>query len=53
MSAETFNACLYLVARQVEAGHGDHLAVTGPAGERGHLLVRRDSIAQRLGKPGD
>jgi benzoate-CoA ligase family protein len=32
MSAETFNACVYLVDRQAEAGLGDHLAVTGPAG---------------------
>jgi acyl-CoA synthetase (AMP-forming)/AMP-acid ligase II len=32
MSAETFNACAYLVDRQVEAGLGDHPAVTGPAG---------------------
>jgi benzoate-CoA ligase family protein len=32
MSAETFNACVYLVDRQVQAGRGDHPAVTGPAG---------------------
>ena len=32
MSAESFNACEYLVDRQVQAGLGGHLAVTGPAG---------------------
>ena len=32
MSAESFNACEYLVHRQVQAGLGGHLAVTGPAG---------------------
>src|SRR5437773_5097070 len=29
---ETFNASVYLLDRQVEAGRGEHLAVTGPAG---------------------
>jgi len=32
MSADTFNASVYLIDRQVEAGLGGHLAVTGPAG---------------------
>ena len=32
MSVETFNACVYLVDRQVEAGLGGHPAVTGPGG---------------------
>src|SRR5262244_3633178 len=32
MSMESFNACVYLVDRQVQAGLGGHLAVTGPAG---------------------
>jgi acyl-coenzyme A synthetase/AMP-(fatty) acid ligase len=32
MSAESFNACEYLVDRQVQAGLGGHLAITGPAG---------------------
>jgi benzoate-CoA ligase family protein len=32
MSVELFNACAYLIDRQVEAGLGGHLAVTGPAG---------------------
>ncbi|HEX4813194.1 MAG TPA: AMP-binding protein, partial [Nonomuraea sp.] len=30
--SESFNASVYLVDRQVEAGRGDHVAVTGPAG---------------------
>ncbi|TMR09167.1 benzoate-CoA ligase family protein [Nonomuraea turkmeniaca] len=29
---ESFNASAFLVDRQVEAGRGDHVAVTGPAG---------------------
>ncbi len=32
MSVESFNACVYLVDRQVQAGLGGQLAVTGPAG---------------------
>jgi benzoate-CoA ligase family protein len=32
MSVESFNACVYLVDRQVQAGLGGHLAITGPAG---------------------
>jgi len=32
MSVESFNACVYLLDRQVQAGLGDHPAVTGPAG---------------------
>jgi benzoate-CoA ligase family protein len=32
MPVESFNASVYLVDRQVEAGRGDHLAVAGPAG---------------------
>jgi hypothetical protein len=32
MSMESFNACVYLVDRQVQAGLGGHLAITGPAG---------------------
>src|SRR6266566_2228364 len=32
MSVESFNACLYLVDRQVQAGLGGNLAITGPAG---------------------
>ncbi|MGP3917789.1 benzoate-CoA ligase family protein [Nonomuraea sp. 10N515B] len=32
MMPESFNASVYLVDRQVEAGRGDQIAVTGPAG---------------------
>jgi benzoate-CoA ligase family protein len=32
MPVESFNASVYLLDRQVEAGRGGHLAVTGPAG---------------------
>ncbi|MEO3867974.1 benzoate-CoA ligase family protein [Nonomuraea sp. B12E4] len=32
MTSESFNASVYLVDRQVEAGRGDHVALTGPAG---------------------
>ncbi|WP_223167373.1 benzoate-CoA ligase family protein [Nonomuraea sp. SYSU D8015] len=32
MMPESFNASVFLVDRQVEAGRGDRLAVTGPAG---------------------
>ena len=32
MPAESFNASVYLLDRQVEAGRGGHTAVTGPAG---------------------
>ncbi len=32
MTAMSFNASVYLVDRQLDAGRGDHLAVTGPAG---------------------
>ena len=67
MSAKTFNACEYLVGRPVEAGLGDHPAVTGPAGSLIHAevdalpktatgkiqrAVVRDVVAQRPGKPG-
>ncbi|GAA3589468.1 benzoate-CoA ligase family protein [Nonomuraea rosea] len=32
MTSDSFNASVYLVDRQLEAGRGDHIAVTGPAG---------------------
>ncbi|SEG97094.1 benzoate-CoA ligase family [Nonomuraea solani] len=32
MTSESFNASVHLVDRQVEAGRGDHIAITGPAG---------------------
>jgi acyl-coenzyme A synthetase/AMP-(fatty) acid ligase len=51
MSAETFNACVYLVDRQVEAGHGDHLAVTGPTGSLTYaeLAARAAELAAGFG----
>jgi benzoate-CoA ligase family protein len=32
-AAETFNASVYLLDRQLEAGRGDHFAVVGPGGQ--------------------
>ncbi|MEV4576135.1 benzoate-CoA ligase family protein [Nonomuraea jabiensis] len=32
MSSESFNASVFLVDRHLEAGHGDRIAITGPAG---------------------
>src|SRR5215472_8755896 len=54
MSAETFNACVYLVDRQVEAGHGDQLAVTGPAGSLTYaeLAARAAELAAGFGACG-
>src|SRR5690348_4862365 len=54
MSAETFNACGYLVDRQVEAGRGDHLAVTGPAGSLTYaeLAARAAELAAGFGACG-
>jgi len=54
MSAETFNACVYLVDRQVEAGRGDHLAVTGPAGSLTYaeLAARAAELAAGFGACG-
>jgi hypothetical protein len=51
MSAETFNACAYLVDRQVEAGLGDHPAVTGPAGSLTYaeLAARAAELAAGFG----
>jgi benzoate-CoA ligase family protein len=47
MSAETFNACVYLVDRQVQAGLGGQLAVTGPAGSLSYaeLAARAAELA--------
>jgi benzoate-CoA ligase family protein len=47
MSAETFNACVYLADRQVEAGLGGQLAVTGPAGSLSYaeLAARAAELA--------
>src|SRR5215831_14202295 len=54
MSAETFNACAYLVDRQVEAGNGDRLAVTGPAGSLTYaeLAARSAELAAGFGACG-
>jgi acyl-coenzyme A synthetase/AMP-(fatty) acid ligase len=54
MSAETFNACVYLVDRQVEAGNGDRLAVTGPAGSLTYaeLAARAAELAAGFGACG-
>src|SRR5215831_10248537 len=54
MSAETFNACEYLVDRQVEAGRGDNLAVTGPAGSLTYteLAARAAELAAGFGDYG-
>ncbi len=32
-AAETFNGSVYLLDRQLDIGHGDHLAVVGPGGQ--------------------
>jgi len=47
MPAESFNACVYLVDRQVEAGFGGHPAVTGPAGSLSYaeLAARAAELA--------
>ena len=39
MAVESFNACVYLVDRQVDAGFGGHLAVTGPAGSLSYAAL--------------
>jgi len=48
MHVETFNACVFLAGRQVEAARGGHLAVTGKI-QRG---VVREVAARRPGRPG-
>ncbi|MEU8251587.1 benzoate-CoA ligase family protein [Nonomuraea sp. NPDC048916] len=48
MSAESFNASVYLVDRQVEAGRGEHVAVTGPAG-----TLTYAQLADRVGHLAD
>lgn len=50
MSGEPFNASVYLVDRQVEAGHGDRVAVTGPSGELTYaeLAAQLDRMAAGL-----
>src|SRR6185437_12578832 len=45
MSSESFNASLYLVDRQVEAGRGAHTAVAGSAG-----TLTYSQLAARVGE---
>ncbi|MDR0345745.1 MAG: benzoate-CoA ligase family protein [Nocardiopsaceae bacterium] len=45
MATELFNASTYLVDRQLEAGRGDHPAVTGPAGQLTYA-----ELAERTGQ---
>jgi benzoate-CoA ligase family protein len=54
MSVESFNACVYLVDRQVQAGRGGHLAVTGPAGSLTYaeLSARAAELAAGFGEAG-
>ena len=54
MSAESFNACEYLVDRQVQAGLGGHLAVTGPAGSLTYaeLAARAAELAAGFAESG-
>src|SRR5215472_3693905 len=54
MSVESFNACVYLVDRQVQAGLGGHLAVTGPAGSLTYaeLAARAAELAAGFAEAG-
>ncbi|MGP3965159.1 benzoate-CoA ligase family protein [Nonomuraea sp. 3N208] len=57
MMPESFNASVYLVDRQVEAGRGDQVAVTGPAGAPSsvtyaHLAARVAELAAGLREVG-
>jgi benzoate-CoA ligase family protein len=54
MSMESFNACVYLVDRQVQAGLGGHLAVTGPAGSLTYaeLAARAAELAAGFAEAG-
>src|SRR6266516_2475025 len=45
MPVESFNASVYLLDRQVEAGRGGHLAVTGPTGSLTYA-----ELSQRVGE---
>ena len=45
MPVESFNASVYLLDRQVEAGRGGHVAVTGPAGSFTYA-----ELAERVGE---
>ncbi|HEY2834668.1 MAG TPA: benzoate-CoA ligase family protein [Sporichthyaceae bacterium] len=46
---ETFNASWYLIDRQVEAGHGDRPAVTGPSGTRTYAQLAAEVHAAAAG----
>jgi benzoate-CoA ligase family protein len=48
-AAENFNASAYLLDRQLEAGRGDHLAVTGPGLNRTYAELHRDVEAAAAG----
>ncbi|WP_344482459.1 AMP-binding protein [Nonomuraea monospora] len=54
MTSESFNASVYLTDRQVAAGRGDHVAVTGPAGTLTYaqLATRAAELATGLRKLG-
>jgi benzoate-CoA ligase family protein len=47
--AETFNACAYLIDRQVEAGRGEHVAVTGPGGTWSYAQLAAEVRAAAAG----
>src|SRR4051812_18421259 len=46
---EKFNASWYLIDRQVEAGHGDRPAVTGPTGTRTYAQLAAEVHASAAG----
>ena len=48
-AAETFNASVYLLDRQLEAGRGDHLAVVGPGGRRTYAELAAEVQAAAAG----
>ncbi|MEV5502559.1 benzoate-CoA ligase family protein [Nonomuraea fuscirosea] len=54
MTSESFNASVFLTDRQVEAGRGDHVAVTGPAGTLTYaqLATRTAELATGLARLG-
>jgi benzoate-CoA ligase family protein len=54
MPDEAFNASAYLIDRQAEAGFGEHLAITGPAGSLTYaeLAARTAELAAGFGASG-
>ena len=53
MSVESFNACVYLLDRQVQSGPGDRLdALPKAATGKVQRAVVREVVARRLAKPG-